>query len=72
MIPLISIDGGIFGILNHRATLIFMHLGFSVSMAVFMYHGFIKGSIPLSLWKKLLRLTGLQEFVLSSRSYFLC
>ena len=49
MIPLISIYGGTFGILNHRATLIFMHLGFSVSMAVFMYHGFIKGSIPLSL-----------------------
>ena len=33
MIPLISIYGGTFGILNHRATLIFMHLGFSVSMA---------------------------------------
>ena len=43
MIPLISIYGGTFGILNHRATLIFMHLGFSVSMAVFMFHGFIKG-----------------------------
>lgn len=49
MIPLISIYGGIFNVLNHRATLIFMHLGFSVSMAVFMFHGFIKGSIPLSL-----------------------
>lgn len=49
MIPLISIYGGTFGLLNHRGTLIFMHLGFSVSMAVFMFHGFIKGSIPLSL-----------------------
>lgn len=49
MIPLISIYGGIFNILNHRATLIFMHLGFSVSMAVFMYHGFIRGGVPLSL-----------------------
>lgn len=49
MIPLISIYGGVFDVLNHRATLIFMHLGFSVSMAVFMFHGFIKGSIPLSL-----------------------
>ncbi len=49
MIPLISIYGGVFNILNHRATLIFMHLGFSVSMSVFMYHGFIRGSIPLSL-----------------------
>jgi raffinose/stachyose/melibiose transport system permease protein len=49
MIPLISIYGGTLNLLNHRATLIFMHLGFSVSMAVFMYHGFIRGSIPLSL-----------------------
>lgn len=49
MIPLISIYGGIFNMLNHRATLIFMHLGFSVSMAVFMYHGFIRGGVPLSL-----------------------
>ena len=49
MIPLISIYGGMFRLLNHRYTLIFMHLGFSVSMAVFMYHGFIKGSVPLAL-----------------------
>ncbi|MDD4369117.1 MAG: carbohydrate ABC transporter permease, partial [Oscillospiraceae bacterium] len=49
MIPLISLYGGILNILNHRATLIFMHVGFSVSMSVFMFHGFIKGSIPLSL-----------------------
>lgn len=49
MIPLISIYGGMLNLLNHRATLIFMHLGFSVAMAVFMYYGFIRGSIPLSL-----------------------
>ncbi|MCD8014988.1 MAG: carbohydrate ABC transporter permease [Lachnospiraceae bacterium] len=49
MIPIMSIYGGTLGILNHRYTLIFMHLGFSVSMAVFMYHGFIHGSIPLEL-----------------------
>lgn len=49
MIPLISIYGGMFGVLNSRATLIFMHVGFSVSMAVFMFHGFIKGGVPLSL-----------------------
>ena len=49
MIPLISIYGGMFRLLNHRYTLIFMHLGFSVSMAVFMYHGFIKESVPLAL-----------------------
>lgn len=49
MIPLISIYGGFFGALNHRYTLIFMHLGFSVSMAVFMYHGFIRGGVPVAL-----------------------
>ena len=26
-----------------------IHLGFSVSMAVFMFHGFIKGGVPISL-----------------------
>ena len=49
MIPLISIYGGMFHLLNHRYTLIFMHLGFSVSMAVFMYQGFIKENVPLAL-----------------------
>lgn len=49
MIPLMSIYGGIFHILNNRATLIFMHTGFSVSLAVFMYHGFIRSSVPLAL-----------------------
>lgn len=29
MIPMVSLYGGVFGILNHRATLIFMHVGFS-------------------------------------------
>ena len=37
MIPLVSLYGGIFGIMNHRATLIFMHTGFSLSMATFMF-----------------------------------
>ena len=49
MIPLISIYGGTFGILNHRATLIFMHVGFSMSMSVFMFHGFIRGGVPIAL-----------------------
>lgn len=35
-------------ILNTRGGLIFMHIGFHSSMAVFLYHGFIK-SIPISL-----------------------
>ena len=49
MIPLVSLYGGIFGILNHRATLIFMHVGFSLSMATFMFHGAIKTNVPISL-----------------------
>lgn len=49
MTPLISIYGSFLGILDHRLTLVFMHVGFSISMAVFIYHGFIKSNIPLSL-----------------------
>ncbi len=49
MIPLVSLYGGILGILNHRATLIFMHVGFSLSMATFMFHGAINTNVPISL-----------------------
>ena len=49
MIPLVSIYGGTLNVLNHRATLVFMHTGFSMAMSVFMFHGFIKGSIPIAL-----------------------
>ena len=49
MIPLVSLYGGIFGILNHRITLIFMHIGFSLSMATFMFHGSIHTNVPISL-----------------------
>ena len=49
MIPLVSLYGGIFGILNSRLTLIFMHVGFSLSMATFMFHGAIHTNIPISL-----------------------
>lgn len=49
MIPLISLYGGSLHVLNHRPTLIFMHVGFSVAMAVFMYVGFIKSGIPIAL-----------------------
>ncbi len=49
MIPLVSIYGGTLNILNHRATLIFMHTGFSMAMSVFMFHGFINGNIPIAL-----------------------
>ena len=49
MIPLVSIYGNIFGILNSRATLIFMNLGFGTGMAIFMCHGFIKKNVPMAL-----------------------
>jgi raffinose/stachyose/melibiose transport system permease protein len=49
MIPLVSLYGGILGILNHRATLIFMHVGFSLSMATFMFHGAIHTNVPIAL-----------------------
>ncbi len=49
MVPLVSVYGGIFNVLNHRITLILMHTGFSVSMATFMFHGAIHTNIPLEL-----------------------
>lgn len=49
MIPIVSLYGGIFGILNHRLTLVFMHIGFSLSMATFMFHGAIHTNVPISL-----------------------
>ena len=49
MVPLVSVYGGLLGVLNHRITLILMHVGFSVSMAMFMFHGTIKTNIPLEL-----------------------
>lgn len=49
MIPMVSLYGGLLGILNHRATLIFLHVGFSLSMATFMFHGAIHTNVPISL-----------------------
>ena len=49
MIPLVSIYGGTLTVLNHRITLIFLHTGFSMAMSVFMFHGFIKGNVPIAL-----------------------
>ena len=46
MVPLVTVYGGV---LNARITLILMHVGFSMSMAVFMFHGSIKTNIPLEL-----------------------
>lgn len=49
MIPLVSLYGATIPILNSRITLIFMHVGFSLSMATFMFHGAIHTNIPLEL-----------------------
>lgn len=49
MIPLVSIYGSQLHLLNHRLTLVFMHTGFAMSMSVFIYQGFIKSGIPVSL-----------------------
>ena len=49
MIPLVSLYGGVLGMLNHRVTLIFMHVGFSLSMATFMFHGAIHTNVPIAL-----------------------
>lgn len=35
--------------LNTRGGLIFMHVGFNASLAVFLYHGFIRSTIPIAL-----------------------
>ena len=47
MIPLVRIYGSM-NLLNSKWTLIYMYIGFGASLAVFIYHGFIK-SIPLEL-----------------------
>lgn len=49
MIPLVSIYGSQLNVLNHRLTLVFMHTGFAMSMSVFIFQGFIKSNIPMSL-----------------------
>ena len=46
MVPIVSVYANV---LNFRITLILMHVGFSMSMAVFMFHGSIKTNIPLEL-----------------------
>ncbi|MHC5227139.1 carbohydrate ABC transporter permease [Enterococcus sp. LJL99] len=47
MIPFVTIFGNL-GLLNSRGMLIYFYLGFGLSMATFMFHGFIK-SIPVEL-----------------------
>jgi raffinose/stachyose/melibiose transport system permease protein len=47
MIPLVKIYGSL-GLLNSKWALVYMYIGFGSSLAVFIYHGFIK-SIPKEL-----------------------
>ncbi|MDH6363784.1 raffinose/stachyose/melibiose transport system permease protein [Enterococcus sp. PF1-24] len=47
MIPFVTIFGNL-GLLNSRGMLIYFYLGFGISMATFMFHGFLK-SIPVEL-----------------------
>jgi raffinose/stachyose/melibiose transport system permease protein len=49
MIPLIAIYGAQLHLQYYRMTMVFMNLGFGVSMCTFMCHGFIKGNIPRAL-----------------------
>lgn len=49
MIPLVYIYGARLGLLNHRSTLIFMHIGFAMSMSTFIFQGFIKANVPIAL-----------------------
>lgn len=49
MIPLVSIYGAKLQLLNHRGMLVYMHVGFAMSMSVFMFSGFIKSGVPISL-----------------------
>ncbi|MFD2044213.1 carbohydrate ABC transporter permease [Ornithinibacillus salinisoli] len=35
--------------LNSRGGLIYMHVGFNAGMAVFLYHGFVRSTVPISL-----------------------
>jgi raffinose/stachyose/melibiose transport system permease protein len=47
MIPLVKIYGSL-GLLNSRSLLIYLYFAFGSPMAIFMYHGFIKG-VPAEL-----------------------
>lgn len=49
MIPIVSIYGSKLHVLNNPWTLIFMHVGFGVSMGIFMFSGAIRSSIPIEL-----------------------
>lgn len=49
MIPLVYIYGSLLHVSGHRATLIFLHIGFAMSMSTFIFQGFIKSNVPVAL-----------------------
>ena len=49
MIPLVQVYGGVFRMMEYKSSLIFFHVGFSLAMAVFIYHGFVKSNVPIAL-----------------------
>lgn len=54
MMPLVQLMDSIMSatglqMLNTRGALIFMHTGFHASISVFLYHGFVKTTVPLAL-----------------------
>jgi len=59
MIPLISIYGGMFHMLNSRTVLVLMNFGFGTAMCIFMCHGFIKSNIPIALEEAAVMMPGL-------------
>lgn len=48
MIPLVTIYGHL-GLLSNRMTLIYLYIGFGCSQGMFIFHGFMKSSIPISI-----------------------
>ena len=67
MLPLVGFASKI-GLLS-RGGLIFMYMGFQTSMAIIMFHGFIKKFRRN--WRKPLQLTGVVQYVCLFRSCFL-
>jgi len=67
MIPLVKIYGSI-GMMNSKWALIYMYIGFGASLAVFMYHGFIK-SIPIEL-EEAATIDGCSQFQTFSKIVF--
>ncbi|WOC32498.1 MULTISPECIES: carbohydrate ABC transporter permease [Caproicibacterium] len=48
MIPLVTIYGHM-GVLNSRPMLVYLYIGFGCGMGTFIFHGFIKTGVPISL-----------------------